>query len=445
MSDQAIDTTEAVVPTRLGRSSIAAVVVNMAGSGLRLVLQVVLARSLGVSGYGRFVLGRSWGELGARFPNQGWELTAVKELPAYARAGDNSHFRGFLRASWRSTAWAGLVLTGIAVAAYTSIAGRPDHAIVVGLLLATPLALTYLGRAFLQGHHRYVTGSMLVELFQPLVFGAVVAVLWATDHLTVVSALWTWIATMALAALVSRVVLRRGLGDAITSATPVEDRERWRSARLPLYASHLAIVVLDYADILIVGAVLEPADVGTYAVATRIVVLGRLVVTGVQSAAASHLAAAASTRDWDETQRIVDRSLRVCALPSVIITAVAALLAGRIVELFGDGYGGAATVLRILLIGNLVNSITGPSAAVVSLSGLEVVYARIMWAAAAAALVAVSASTAAFGVAGAAWAATAVMVAWNIALLVVARRRLGVRCWVRPTTFRALDPHPEHR
>ena len=104
--------------------------------------------------------------------------------------------------------------------------------------------------------------------------------------------------------------------------------------------------------------------------------------------------------------------------------------------MFGAEYDAAVDLFRILLIGNLVNSVTGPSGYVVSLSGLERIYARVMWAAAAATLVGVTACAAWFGAAGAAWAVTVVMTAWNVALLVIARQRLGVRCWVRPATFR---------
>ena len=423
-------------PSRLGRTSIAAVVVNVGGSSMRLVLQIVLARSLGANDYGRFVLGRSWGELLGRFPNRGYEATAVKELPRYERIGRPDLFRGFVRTAWRVTASGAVALAIVSVAAYGLAADEPDHAILLGLALTAPMALAWLTRSLLQGHHRFVIGSSLLELLQPLLFGATVAVLWATDRLTALTALATWIATMGVVAAVGHLVLRRGYSTELATAAPTEDREGWQAIRRPLFASQLALVVLDNADILIVGALLTRPQVAAYAVATRLAVLGRIIVAGVQSVAASHLAEAATTQDWRETQRIVDRSLRVCALPTVAITIVAAVLADPLVAVFGAEYDAAVDLFRILLIGNLVNSVTGPSGYVVSLSGLERIYARVMWAAATATLVGVTACAAWAGAAGAAWAVTVVTIAWNLALLVIARQRLGVRCWVRPATFR---------
>ncbi len=421
---------------QLARASVAAVVVNVGGSGMRLLLQVVLARSLGVSDYGRFVLGRSWGELLARFPNRGYEATAVKVLPHYDRSGEFGLFRGFVRASWRVTLFTAAALTIVACGIYSLLADDPDSAILWGFVLIGPLALTHLVRSLLQGNHRFVVGSTLIELLHPAVFGVSIAVLWSVDRLTVSTALIAWLTTMAVAAATGHLVLQRGYSPAIATAVPISDTVGWRTTRRPLYASHLAFVVLDYTDILVVGALLERADVATYAVATRVAVLGRIIIAGVQSVASSHLADAAATKDWPETQRIVDRSLRVCALPSIAITAAAALLAEPLVGLFGSEYAASATILRILLVGNLVNSITGPSGYVVSLSGLEVVYARLMWSAAATTVILVTLGTIAFGAAGAAWAATSVMVGWNLSLVVIAKRRLNVSCWARLATFR---------
>lgn len=424
-------------PSRLGRASIAAVVVNVGGSAMRLVLQIVLARSLGATDYGRFVLGRSWGELLGRFPNRGYEATAVKELPRYERVGRPDLFRGFVRTSWRVTASGAAALAIVSVAVYAVASDSPDHAILLGLALTAPMALAWLARSMLQGHHRFVVGSSLIELLQPLLFGASIAVLWAVDRLTALTALTTWIVTMGIVAAVGHLVMRHGYSAELAAAPAAYDRSGWQTIRRPLYASQLALVVLDNADILIVGALLSRGQVAAYAVATRLAVLGRIIVAGVQSVAASHLAEAASTQDWRETQRIVDRSLRVCALPTVAITIAAAVLAEPLVAVFGAEYDTAVVLLRILLIGNLVNSVTGPSGYVVSLSGLERIYARVMWAAAAATLLGVTVCAAWFGAAGAAWAVTSIMVAWNLALLVIARQRLGVRCWVRPATFRA--------
>lgn len=420
----------------LGRASAAAVLVNVGGSAIRLVLQIVMARTLGVAAYGQFVLGRSWGELLARLPHQGYETTAVKELPAYERSGRFDLFRGLIRASIRTVSVSAAAITVVGCGIYAALVTDPDPVILLGILLTGPHALTHLIRALLQGTHRFVIGSALIELLHPVVFGLALAGLWTSGRLDAASALIAWIAAMVATAFAGHLVLRRSFSVEAANATPRESVGRWRATRIPLFASNLALVVLDNTDILVVGAMLDSSDVATYAVATRVAVLGRIIIVGVQNVASAHLAAAAATQDWPETQRIVDRSLRICALPSILLTAGAAVFADRIVALFGQDYGPAATLLRILLIGNLVNSITGPSGYVVSLSGLERAYARIMWSAAIAALVLVPLATWKLGAAGAAWGATTVMTAWNVLLLVVARRRLGVHCWVRPATFR---------
>lgn len=409
---------------------------SLGGAGLRLLLQIFLARKLGPVAFGQFVLGRSWGEVLAKFPNYGYQIGAARQLPHYELTEQHGLFRGYLRAAVVDTTVLGTVLSAGAIAVYVFFVDRADVSIVVGLLLVVPLAAAWVSRSLLQGHHRYATGSVFTEIVQPVFFGVAIVLLDGIGRLTAVAALTAWIATFAVVVVLQQIALYQGLPDTIRCAQPEYNRAEWHRSGRPLYVSHIAAIVLEQGDLIIAGALLGRADLAAYAVAGRLAVLARMVNAGMQPVTSSHLAAAAVNNDWEESQRIVDRSLRLVAPPAVLLAGAAAIFAEPLIGMFGSGYDGAVALLRIFLVGNLIDALTGPAMWVVSMSGLERVYARVMTGFAVLLLIITPLGAMLAGAVGAAFAAMLVTVGWNIGLAIVAWRRLGVHCYVRPATFR---------
>ncbi len=418
------------------RSSLLSLVANLSGAALRMLLQIFLARKLSAIAFGQFVLGRSWGEVLAKLPNRGYQIGAPRELPRYERSGDHGLRLGYLRAALLDTSILAGLLSAAAIFIYILVMDRPDRSIVVGLLLVMPLAAAMVSRALLQGSHRYEVGSIFTEIVQPVVFGLVVLTLTSVGRLTAATALIAWIGAFAFVAAGQQVFLYRGLPHSVRVAQAQYDRRSWRKTDRPLYVSFIAGIVLEQGDLVIAGALLSRPDLAAYAIAGRLAVLGRMVNAGVQPVTSSHLSAAAATSDWAESQRIVDRSLRLAAPPSFVLAAIAFVFAEPLVGLFGSGYEDAVLLLRIFLIGNVADALTGPSMWLVSMSGLEQIYSRVMVGFAVVLVLATPIGLVLGGAVGGAWSAALVTVGWNVTLVLIARRRLGVRCYVRFDTFR---------
>jgi O-antigen/teichoic acid export membrane protein len=104
--------------------------------------------------------------------------------------------------------------------------------------------------------------------------------------------------------------------------------------------------------------------------------------------------------------------------------------------LLGEEFTAGGWVLVIMLAANVVSAVDGPVGFVVSLSGEERLYAWIMGVHAVAAIALTSLAALVHDVELVALASMAVVTSWNVCLVVVARRRFGVRCWPRPSLLR---------
>lgn len=405
---------------------------SIAGTGIRFVIQVALANWMGAVEFGRFVTGRGWGELLAKVPNRGYELTAVRYLPMYEEERDWRRYKGFVRLSQLETLMLGVSIGAMAAVGYATLADQPDGAIIAGMLIVPALSGVFMGRALLQGAHHVVTATTLIDVVLPLGLAALIGGTFIiAGDVSAEVALLILAGTMASIALAEAVLVRRNLPPQAEHAVPKFDRHLWTSTARTLFVAQLAIAVLTVADVLIVSAVVGPGAAGLYAVATRIAVLGRLVNSGLESVVSGRIARAHSVGDMDAVQRAVDETIRLSTLPTIGFALLAILLAEPILSLFGPEYVAARPVLVILLIGNVSNALTGPSGYVVSMGPDERLYALVMGVHAVALVVLGFVAAETWGIEGVAWTQAGVTLSWNLVLVWLARTRLGVSCYPR--------------
>ena len=107
---------------------------------------------------------------------------------------------------------------------------------------------------------------------------------------------------------------------------------------------------------------------------------------------------------------------------------------GVFLGFFGSDFQAGSTALTIVALGQLVNAAAGPSGVVLIMTGHEMLAARAVGAGALANLVLAILLVPPLGVTGSAIAFASSLVLWNVALVVIARRRLGVNV----TAFRRL-------
>jgi len=180
---------------------------------------------------------------------------------------------------------------------------------------------------------------------------------------------------------------------------------------------------LQHCIVLAASLALAAGDVAVLAISLRFISLIRFGVLSVNMAASPKIARAMARADHQER----DRQLRAAALlkapPAAIAAAVVILLAGPILSLFGPEYMQGGRALAWFAAIPLASALLGPNHLLLNISGARGWVFGISLAAVAALFAAVPAAG---GVEPAAMIAALVYIAWELALFVVVRTKLGI-------------------
>lgn len=447
------------------------------GTVIRFLLQVVLAQAMGTAGFGLYVTLRRWAELLCSLPNRGHHTTVVRFLPDYVAGAHWHSYRRLLRFSLGSTAIAAVATTAVAIIIGLLVWDGPTHLVVASLLAIFGWSAMRMLQAILQAQHQYVLSSMLDQLVQPLVMVAVLVVAWlAGSGLSVGLVLLALLISVVVSATLAGLGVRVGLPPAVRDLPPASllgagadtdidddhgpdlgpatdpgpaaeqgEVSLWRRTARRFYVGQLAITGLGTIDVLILALFVSNSEVGLYTIAARIALLARSVNQATESIVSPRIASNWAKRDMAGLQRTVDNAITISTVPTVILAVVLVLLRDPILRIVGEEYVRADTVMVILVLGVVIQALTGPCGFVVSLTNNERFHAATMVGAVIALAIGVALG-AYFGGINAVAAALAVVTAgWNLVLVVFARTRLGIRCYPTRSLFHSLPKLTQFR
>lgn len=424
---------------QLASATLATALLKAGQLGLGLAGAVVLARALGPHGYGVYGLALAWVTVVALPAQLGLPTLLVREVARYHSRAQWAQLRGLLRwsnlAIFASAPLLAGALLGAAALLRDGAHGALAPVLACGALLVPLGALSAVRSGALRGMHRAVAGQAPELLVRPGALLVLVAA-WLTwaGPLTPARAMAAQVLAAAIAWAVGALVLARTLPAPVRAAAPVFEQRRWFASLVPLSALGGVQLLSGQVDVLLLGALGAPAQVGLYRVATQGALLVSFGLIAVNMAIAPEIARLHAAGRGAALQRLLTRAARVAigtALP------VAALLWWRgdalLGALFGAPFTHAYAALAVLCAGQLVNACAGPVGMLLNMAGHE---RDTLRAVTLATLVGAGVSALAiprFGALGAAAGNAAALVLWNVLLCIQARRRTGLRCvpWAR--------------
>jgi O-antigen/teichoic acid export membrane protein len=190
-----------------------------------------------------------------------------------------------------------------------------------------------------------------------------------------------------------------------------------------------------------VGVLIGAKEAGIYAVAMRAGNLAQIGQTAMSATVAPRIAQLYWSKREDELQHLVLTAVRWIFLPTLGLVAAMWVLADPILRVFGNAFVAGRWVLIWIMLGQLVSVSSGPVGWLMNLTGHQNVTAVVFGVTAAVTVVGYFALIPPLGMVGAAIANSAAIAARNVALSVIARRRLGYNVSV----VRSLRRHPPVR
>ena len=368
----------AAAPLRSGvvRGAAGTFALNALAVFMGFVLALVLSRLLGAAGYGAYVFALAWASLLSVPAVLGLTPVLVRNVAAYRAQGKWAELKGILRRANQAVLAMSLLLAAAAAVAGLLLVdpgGDFLRPFLVALTLVPLLALSAIRLSTLQALGHVVLSRLPETLIAPASLLALVALAAAVLGSSL-SATWA-VALQSVATLlafaVGLILVWRLLPDAAASARPAYDTRAWaRSAAPLLLVSGLAAVSL-HAGTVALGLATDAAEVGIYGVAGRISVLTGFLSVAAVYALMPEIARLYATGSRARLGVLLPRSARVVLLVSTPLALAFLAFPGLFLGFFGETFAGGETVLRILVIGEVVKLVFGYASATLAMTGFE--------------------------------------------------------------------------
>lgn len=355
---------------QLLRGGVGSVAVKIGSTLLNVLLAIVLARALGVEGFGVYSFVFALITIMAIPAQMGLPNLVVRETAKAQAAGDWALMKGLWRWSTLMALMmsAALMATG-ALAAWLFASRLPEGGLAVfywGLVLVPLIALGNLRGAALRGLRHVVQGQLPEFILRPSFFILLVLAMHfglSARTLAASDAMMLHAIASLVAFAIGAWLLRRARPKCLREQRATQTHPRfWLASALPLGVMEGMHMINGSIGAVVVGLALPVEEVGFLRVAFQASILVSFGVLAANVVVAPHMSLLLLSNDVRRLQLLVRRAAQACVLIAIPV-AVFLIAFGDIFLslLFGPSFAPAHKLIIVLIFGQLINVITGPA------------------------------------------------------------------------------------
>ena len=418
-------------------------VVRLCGLALSFGSQLFLARLLGATEYGVYVYVVTWCTLIAMLAKLGFDNCTLRYLPEYMAARSFDRLRGFMIR--RSQMAGGLSLIGaVAVGLYATANGStlgPNLKIsfLIGALSIPVSTFLWLQVATLRASLRSVASQLPLSIARPalVALGALGLLFFDPEFLVGPVAVGIFLVASSLVLLGAWAAARGTLRVTLANVRPIYETASWCKISTSLMVPSMMLYAMNEMDILMVGALLDTRSAGIYAASARLATLVVFALNAVNVVIAPMISNLYHSGRLDELRTLISDAGRIIFFLSVPVAILLFVLSDQFLSFFGAGFDKGQLSLKILVVGQLFNALSGSVGFLLTMTGH---HREAAWVIGLGVLLGFALNfllIPRFGLEGAAIATVISMVFWNGMLVWLVRRRLNVNMFGFFTSFRA--------
>jgi len=431
----------------MARNAGGTLAVKLAGVALVLGANVVLARVMGVDNFGVYATVISWLGLLVLVGTLGLHTAALRFVATYKVNEQWALLRGMTVYSRRMVllgcAAVGVALVGTLFTLGERLSEDLSRTFMIAAAVLPLVGAALLCQNTLRALGRVVLGQLPITICRP----AMLAVLGGGAYLALgrrlagSEAMWLCLAASAGVLALGAWWVRKNMPPQCASGDTELQRGRWLATGLPLALTGGFYILNLRCGVYMLSAMAGTTQAGIYAQAARLAELLGFGLFAANQGAASMIAELHAEGRRDELQamlRTMARGVLAISLPAAAVL----VLAGRFaLGLFGPEFVVAYVPLLVLAGGQLVNTLNAGGGFLMTMTGHEK-SAVVLIAISSTVNVALSAVLIPrMGLLGAATAATAAAIVWNVLLLSFSLRRLHIN----PTVWSRKEKEKEEQ
>ncbi|SDR28450.1 Membrane protein involved in the export of O-antigen and teichoic acid [Pseudovibrio sp. Tun.PSC04-5.I4] len=425
------------------RSALIVFTMRILSAALAYIMQVILARWMGASEYGVFIVVWTLVIILSVFSGLGFSVSLLRFIPEYIEKKQYGLLNGLLfsvrflvlissttiAAFGVSIAWlfSDFISNIYILPIYLIAICLPMHTytgMLEGIARANDWQLKAMAPDFI-GRPLLVLVFMLIALLLGFPPTAV------TACIVTIAAVWTVTFFQVIMTEVSLHKVRH-------PAPRKLEIKSWLLVSIPMLAVDGFFQLITSSDVILIGLWLPPDQVGIYFAASRTLALMHFVYYAVRAASAPRMARLYHAGDMDGLRDFVGSAAKMTFWPTLFMGVFVMVVGPFLLALFGEGFTEGTPILYILVMGVLARAAVGPVDALLTLSGHQNSCAKIYASVFVVNLLLNTALIPTFGLYGAALATTLAIFFEAFILYRSAYKHLGLHTFILPKKRREI-------
>lgn len=194
----------------------------------------------------------------------------------------------------------------------------------------------------------------------------------------------------------------------------------------PMMLSSTILVFLGWIDTFILGVFEADDVVGIYSIALKVATLTSFSLQAINSILAPKIAAAYKQGEMNNFKKLIKFSTKLNFFITIFAVTGIILFRDWILYFFGEEFLAGATVLIILCVGQLFNSISGSVGVILQMTGHQKIYRNIVFLALIVNIILNIILTPMYGAIGVAISTVVSMILWNVIGAIYLKRQMNV-------------------
>ncbi|MDF9743989.1 flippase [Natrinema salsiterrestre] len=349
-----------------------ALIGRVIGMGLRYLLQFVIATGLGASAVGLFAVGLVAVKIGAQFARAGLNMAAEKYVSIYESEGDDPKLTGTILSTFLFSVVFGTVTVialNLGLEVFEGVVGdyRPT---VRRISIGVPLfALMMIGIHATRGF-KETKYSVYTRDFGQSGIALLLAVVSVVVFESLELVIYGYVLSLAFGTGLAVYYIYR-LGGFEALRTPEFQSRTILAYSLPLLFAGVSTYAASWIDIVFLGVFVTPADVGVYQIAFQTSMLLTVLLQAANVIVPSLVAEAYSDGARTYLDGLYTAVTKWTAYLTLLVALFVIAFATDLLALFGPEFTRGATTLTVLVLGQSVIAITGPSGVVLKMTDFE--------------------------------------------------------------------------
>lgn len=356
------------------REGFVTIVIKYGSSVASVLMLAALARAMPADDFGHYGFAFSLGMLLGVVGCVGQRVLAMRFGSAYLVEGDDAHLTGLLRMGYSIVlAGCGLLAVGVIVLAayWPGLTARTHVMAAAGFTLALGLSdyqmyvLRTLGSIKLAMLPRDVVWRLLVAAIAGL---SLIGILPA---FTGASGIWIP-ALLLLAVTIGQALLHPQLRAlALMRAPAAFERRTWFMVSLPIWGTSILNNAGPSLAVVIMGFVLTPAQLGGFFLVVRLSNITAIAVRALATVVSPQLGRLSHQQDLVALQKVMSASTTISSAFALSGALLYFAAGSWILGLFNPAFTDLKTILVVMSLGMVLNTLLGPGAPAMTMQGYE--------------------------------------------------------------------------